>query len=172
MMEILLWVLIALLLALGFLGCFINKVPGPISVFLALLIAKLGLDMPFSWVTVFIVLALAIASMICSKVLVKLAKKMHEYSKKATWGTTIGSIFGLLCIAATGNSSETWVPIVAFVVGLILLPFLLAFLFELANKNGAAVALKSAGAATCAYLADTFLKMAVFAFAIYSIFMQ
>ena len=95
MSTILWWVLIALFLSFGFLGCFISKVPGPIAVVLATLVAKLGLDIDFEWYVVGIVAALAIASMVASKVLVKLVKKLHEYSKRATWGTIIGSIIGL-----------------------------------------------------------------------------
>ena len=49
--------------------------------------------------------------------------------------------------------------------------FVLSFLFELTNKNGAAVALKAATAATCAYLADTCLKLVVFVYALYVMFL-
>ena len=56
------------------------------------------------------------------------------------------------------------------VVALVLVPFVLAFLLELTNKQGAVCALKSAGSATAAYLADTCLKLAVFIYAIYAIF--
>lgn len=56
------------------------------------------------------------------------------------------------------------------VVGLIIIPFVLAFLLELTNKNGAVPALKSAASATAAYFADTCLKLVVFIYAIYAIF--
>lgn len=56
------------------------------------------------------------------------------------------------------------------VVALVLVPFVLAFLLELTNKQGAVCALKSAGSATAAYLADTCLKLAVFIYAVYAIF--
>lgn len=98
MLTILWWVLIALCLCFGFLGCFINKVPGPIAVVIATLLAILCLKIPIEWSTFGIITALAIASMIISKLLVKLVKKLQEYSKRATWGTTIGSIIGLLLV--------------------------------------------------------------------------
>ena len=98
MLTILWWALVALCLCLGFLGCFINKVPGPIGVVIATLLAILCLDIPIEWSTFGIITALAIASMIVSKLLVKLVKKLQEYSKRATWGTTIGSIIGLLLV--------------------------------------------------------------------------
>ena len=170
MMNILWWVLVALCLVFGFLGCFINKVPGPIAVVIATLLAKLCLDIPFEWSAFGIITALAIASMIASKMLVKLAKKMQEYSKRATWGTTIGSVIGLLLVWGTSSADSTALMITMLIVGFIVLPFVLSFLLELTNKQGAPMALKCATSATCAYLSDTLLKLAVFVYAIYVIF--
>ena len=169
-MEILWWVVFALLFSCGFLGCFINKVPGPLAVLLATILGYTALDLPADWGHIGIIAGLVVASMIASKVLVKLAKKMHEFSKRGSRGTTIGSIIGLLLIAGTG-SMETWVILLFAIIGLVILPFGLAFILELTNKNGAAVALKAATAATCAYLADTCLKLVVFVYALYVIFL-
>ncbi len=169
-MEILWWVVFALLFSCGFLGCFINKVPGPLAVLLATILGYTALDLPADWGHIGIIAGLVVASMIASKVLVKLAKKMHEFSKRGSRGTTIGSIIGLLLIAGTG-SMETWVILLFAIIGLVILPFGLAFILELTNKNGAAVALKAATAATCAYLADTCLKLVVFVYALYVMFL-
>lgn len=169
-MEILWWVVFALLFSCGFLGCFINKVPGPLAVLLATILGYTALDLPADWGHIGIIAGLVVASMIASKVLVKLAKKMHEFSKRGSRGTTIGSIIGLLLIAGTG-SMETWVILLFAIIGLVILPFGLAFMLELTNKNGAAVALKAATAATCAYLADTCLKLVVFVYALYVMFL-
>ncbi len=170
MMTFVWWALLALLLALGLLGCFVNKIPGPIAVVLALLVAILALEIDISWGTFAIVLALAIASMIASKVLVKLVKKLHEYSKKASIGTTIGSIIGLGIIAGSSEIESSGLMILLFVVALAIIPFLLAFLLELTNKRGAVEALKSAASATGAYMADSLLKLIVFVYAIKVIF--
>ena len=169
-MTILWWVLVALCLIFGFLGCFINKVPGPIAVVIATLLAKLCLDIPFEWSAFAIITGLAIASMIASKMLVRLAKKMQEYSKRATWGTTIGSVIGLLLVWGTSSADSTALMITMLIVSFVVLPFVLAFLLELTNKQGAPMALKCATSATCAYLSDTLLKLAVFVYAIYVIF--
>lgn len=170
MLTILWWALVALCLCLGFLGCFINKVPGPIGVIIATLLAILCLDIPIEWSTFGIITALAIASMIVSKLLVKLVKKLQEYSKRATWGTTIGSIIGLLLVYSATSSDSKALLITMLIVGFVVLPFVLAFLLELTNKQGALMALKCATSATCAYLSDTLLKLAVFVYAIYVIF--
>jgi uncharacterized protein YqgC (DUF456 family) len=71
---------------------------------------------------------------------------------------------------AGSSNVETWVILLVAVAGLVILPFVFSFLFELTNKNGAAVALKAASAATCAYLADTCLKLVVFVYAVYVMF--
>ena len=170
MLQILWWVLVALCLCFGFLGCFINKVPGPVAVVIATLLAILCLDIPISWGTFAIITALAIASMIVSKLLVKMVKKLQEYSKRATWGTTIGSIIGLLLVWGSSSSDSTALFVTMLIVGFIVLPFTLAFLLELTNKQGAPMALKCAASATCAYLSDTLLKLAVFVYAVYVIF--
>ena len=44
-MEILWWVVFALLFSCGFLGCFINKVPGPLAVLLATILGYTALDL-------------------------------------------------------------------------------------------------------------------------------
>ena len=170
MLTILWWVLIGLCLVFGFLGCFINKVPGPIAVVIATLIAILALDIPIEWSTFGIIAGLAVASMIVSKLLVKLVKKLQEYSKRATWGTTIGSLVGLLLVWGSASADSNALLVTMLIVGFVVLPFVLAFLLELTNKQGAAMALKCATSATCAYLSDTLLKLAVFIYAIYVIF--
>ena len=172
MMIFVWWALLALLLGFGFLGCFINKIPGPLFVVGAMLIAILALEIDVDWVVFGIVTGLAIASIIISKVLVKLVKKMQEFSKRASWGTTIGSIIGLIAIAASSQADSTAVIIPVAIIGFIVVPFCLAFLFELTNRNGAAMALKAATSATCAYLADSFLKLVVFIYAVYVMFLN
>ena len=171
MMTIVWWALLALLLGLGFLGCFINKIPGPLFVVGAMLIAILALEIDLEWGLFGLVTGLAIASIIISKVLVKLVKKLQEFSKRASWGTTIGSIIGLLAIAGSSQSSGATIVFVA-ILGFIVIPFTLAFLLELTNKNGAVAALKCATSATCAYLADSFLKLVVFILAVYFMFLR
>ena len=98
-----------------------------------------------------------------------MVKKLQEYSKRATWGTTIGSVIGMILMLSVGSDS-TALLITMLIVGLVVLPFTLAFLLELTNKQGAPMALKCATSATCAYLSDTLLKLAVFVYAVYVIF--
>ena len=59
MLNLVIWVFVALFLGLGFLSCFINKIPGPILVFLGVLVAQLGLDHGPGWGAVAIIAAIA-----------------------------------------------------------------------------------------------------------------
>ncbi len=158
------WIIVGLFLLLGFLGCFINKVPGPICVVIAVLIAKLAMDLPVSWGIIALIAVLAIASIFAAKKLVQLVKSAQEYSKRAAVGTTIGSIIGL-CVMLGFKSSSTGVLIGIAVVALVLIPFVMALLLELTNKERKGTAMQCAIAATGAYLCDTFLKLVVFVLA-------
>lgn len=164
------WAVIVLLMAIGFWGCFVNKVPGPVFVVLAMLVAMFGCDVNFGWDSIAVVTGLAVGSIVLSKVLVKYVKKMHEFSRRASIGTTIGSLLGLLLCVGVSSVQNAFLVILLVLLFLIGIPFILAFLLELTNKKGATEALLSAGAATCAYLADTCLKLIVFCYAIYAMF--
>lgn len=168
--SIFVWALVVLCLGFGLIGCFINKVPGPISVLVAVLIAKFGLDLNFGWDTIAIVAALAIGSMFLSKVVKSATSKVQEFSKRASWGTTIGSVIGLCTIPSVSKSDSIFSFILMAVLGLVIIPFVLAYLFEFTNKEGNGTVMKRATAATTVYLVDTLLKLVVFAYAVYVLF--
>lgn len=138
MIQILWWALVALSLIFGLIGCFVNKIPGPLFVVIATLIAILCLDIPISWSTFAVIAVLALASMILSKILVKLVRKIQEFSKRGALGTTLGSITGLLIIGSVSSGGEdvsTGTLILVAVIGLVVIPFVLSFLLELTNKR-------------------------------------
>lgn len=169
-MQFLWWALIVLCLGFGFLGCFINKIPGPVGVVIAVLLAYFAVDVRLDGLDLGLIIGLAVVSIILSKVLVKAVKKLHTFSKRGSWGTTIGSFIGLGILCAPVVHDSTVVLILILILGLVIVPFVFAFLLELTNKQGASESLKCAGAATGAYLSDTFLKLVVFAYAIYVLF--
>lgn len=169
-MEIAIWIVVALMLCLGFLGCFINKIPGPILLLIGVVVAQFGLDIP-GWGPVAIVAAIAVTAFILSKVMTRVTKKLQEYSKGASLATTVASLIGLGMVAGCSDAS-TAVVILVFIAGFIILPFLAAFAVESIRQKSAAAGAKSATAATVVYLCDTALKLAAFAYAIYAMFMQ
>ena len=162
------WIIVALFFVLGFLGCFINKVPGPICVVIGVLIAKVAKDLPVSWATIALIAVLAIFSLFAAKKLVQAVKSAQDYSKRAAIGTTLGSIIGLgLMLNFKSSSTITLIGIAA--VALILVPFVLALLLELTSKERKGTAIQCATAATGAYLCDTFLKLVVFVLAVFMV---
>lgn len=169
-MSILEWCIVGLCLIFGFLGCFINKFPGPVCVVIALLVAKYGLDMPFENGTMWGVIAVAIASIFVSKFLTKIARQIHEFSKRGSLATTIGSLVGLAIIFAAKDVESAALILLIIILAMVGLPFVLAYLLELTKKQGNEYALKAATSATATYLADTVLKIGAFYLAIKVIF--
>lgn len=170
-MTILLWTLIVLLLGFGALGCFINKVPGPLAVFLAVVIAKLGPVDKLSLGVVLVVALLAILSFIASKLVKSSIQKLHTFSKRGGWGTTIGSIIGICALGGLMNNTSGFEVFFYIVLCLVVLPFVCSLLLELTTKNAEGNPIKRATAATSVYLVDTMLKLVVFAYAIYYMFL-
>ncbi len=159
-------ILMYLLLGLGFIGCFINKFPGPLLAFIGLLIGKIGIGIPFDWWVLGLVAVLVAASMYTSrKVVPELAKKVAPFTKGAT-GTTLGSIIGLLVIGCAGDSSIGVLGVMAF-IGLAVIPFACAFVFEKTVQKDSSAALASAIGATTVYLANAFLKLIVVVLSVY-----
>lgn len=166
------WIIIGLLLVVGFLGCFINKFPGPVAVLLALILAIVGPELKIGWGAVAVVALLVAASFYITKKIPELVKSFQGYSKKASTGTTIGSIAALVVIGCLVKSLGGS-PVVFAIVSLLMLigiPFVCAYVFELSNKKEGLNPVKSATAATVVYAANTLVKLVIFVYAIYAIF--
>lgn len=159
------------LIGLGVLGCFINKIPGPLMSFIGLLIFVFGTGIDCPWWVIALVALMVVASMVLSKkFLPKVGKLVAEYGKAGSWGTMFGSLFGLaITLAITANEASTAVVVIMLIVSFLLLPYVLAFLLELIVRKSAPAALNAAGGALVAFLVGTMLKLAVCATAIYSV---
>lgn len=143
-----------LLMCLGFLGCFVNKIPGPLFAFIGLLIAKLVADLPISWGIIALCAVLVIASMVVnSKYVPQLAAKLYPYGKGGKWGTFVGSLIGLL-IALKASA-------VFGIIFMLALPYGLAWSFEFMGNKDAKEAGKRAASAFTVYLVSTVIKLAV-----------
>lgn len=170
MMTIVWWSLIALCMFFGFLGCFINKIPSPLAVVIAVLIAKFGVGIKLNWEQIVLVIVMAILCGVVSKLITKFAKNnFYEYSKRASRGTKIGFVIGLCILPSVDASSLTGVMILWLVIDLIVLPVVFAFLLELTTRKGILATLKSAFSAMVVYIADTLTKIVLLAYAIHII---
>lgn len=169
MINFLLFALAFLLIGIGFVGCFVQKVPGPIMAFLGILILyfKVGSDVIG---TEWLILCAAIValSMIVGKYLVpKLGKLVSEYGKGGKVGTVLGAVLSVLILAASGLVETD--PILSIILFLAI-PFVLASLFEIISKKDLAEGIKSGTGAYVTYLANTLLKLAACLISIYAAF--
>ncbi|MBO5250081.1 MAG: DUF456 family protein [Muribaculaceae bacterium] len=168
-MEIACIIIAWLLVALGFLGCFVNKIPGPLLSFLGLVIFAIGCGIKADWWVFVLVGLLVIVSMVVNKKYApKLGALVAPFGKGGSWGTTLGSLIGLCLIAALANGGTT-MAIISIVCAFGVLPYFFAFLFELIAKKSAATAAQAATGAYVTFLVTTMLKLAVCAYSIYAL---
>lgn len=143
-----------LLMCLGFLGCFVNKIPGPLLAFIGLLLAKFAADLPISWGIIALCAVLVVVSMVVNaKYVSQLAAKLYPYGKGGKWGTFIGSLIGLI-IALKASA-------VVGIIFMLALPYGFAWLFEYLGTKDSTESTKRATSAFTVYLASTVIKLAV-----------
>lgn len=169
MLTILLWFLVGTCLILGFIGCFINRFPGPLLVLIASIIARFGLDIEaVTNLTLVVLVGIWIVSIILNKKVVPmLVKKIHDFSGAGNWGCTIGCLIGLpLLVIPDSTVALIYMALITFVI----LPYAFAFVFEIVKRKDAVVASKAAAAAYSVYLASTVFKLLAVVYAIWAIF--
>lgn len=143
-----------LLMCLGFLGCFVNKIPGPLLAFIGLLLAKFAADLPISWGIIILCAVLVAASMVVNaKYVPRLAAKIYPFGKGGKWGTFTGSLIGLI-IALKASA-------VVGIIFMLALPYGFAWLFEYLGTKDSTESTKRATSAFTVYLASTVIKLAV-----------
>ena len=145
------------LLALGFVFCFVGRFPGQILAFAALLIGYFGTDVikyP-DWVVIVSAILVVVSLYIGWKIAPKLGKKVHDYGKASKWGTFVGSLIALLCASSDATLS---------IIMLFVLPFAFAFLFEWFAKKDLAEAAKRPCGGYVVFLASTLLNLLVCVF--------
>lgn len=172
-MEIVLWIVWALLVSVAFVGCFISKFPGPLLAFGAILMVKLAMEpgASISWWNVAVIGILVIISMILNKKIPDWTKKLADYGNAGNIGALIGSIVGLVLMAYILSTVEdTGVSITLVVITFIAVPFLFATIFELISQKKFGAALKSGTGATVVYICNTFIKLFTVAYSVYLVF--
>lgn len=158
------------LISLGILGCFVNKIPGPLLAFAGLLLQVFGCDISVEWWVLALVALLVIASMVVSKKLLpKVGKLVAAFGKAGSWGTTVGSLVGLMLFAACVEDGDAGLVVVMMILAFIVLPYVFAFLFELVARRSAKDGLQAAVGALVTFAAGTVLKLAVCIYVIYAV---
>ena len=159
------------LLGLGLLGCFVYKIPGPILSFIGILVLQFGTDIkPFTTESLIICAVAVILCKILEKQAPKLISKIHTFGKGGKIGCMIGSFIGILLMLSTVESDDGNLIAFMFVIGFLVVPFILSVIGEFISSKDVAIAFKAGVAAWVNYLINTLLQLAVSVYCIYGAF--
>ena len=132
-----------ILMAVGILGCLLPLLPGPPLAFVALLIQQLRTDEPFTSKFLWIWGVVTVVVTALDYIIPVYGTRKYGGSSYGVWGCTIGLIAGI------------WMGPLGIIVG----PFLGAFIGELLAKNNSENALKAAWGSFVGFLFGTLLKL-------------
>ena len=145
-MEILLFITAFALVILGIIGSFLPVIPGPITSWLGLLILHLSNTVPINKSFLIITFTVALLVWVLDYIIPAMGTKQFGGSKYGVIGTSLGLIIGLIA------------PIPG---GIIIGPFMGAFIGELVYQNNSERALKAAFGSFIGFLTSTFIKFIV-----------
>lgn len=147
-MDIFLVIVAALFMLLGIIGSMLPILPGPLTSWIGLLLFHLTDAVPMNWTFLGITLAIAILVWLLDYIIPALGTKKFGGSKAGMIGTTIGLLVAI------------FFPIFG-VFGIIVWPFIGAYVGELLNKSNSDRALKAAFGSFLGFLTSTFIKFVV-----------
>ncbi len=147
-MDIFLVIIAALFMLLGIIGSMLPILPGPLTSWIGLLIFHLTDVVPMNWTFLGITLVIAILIWLLDYIIPALGTKKFGGSKAGMIGTTIGLLVAI------------FFPILG-VFGIIVWPFIGAYVGELLNKSNSDRALKAAFGSFLGFLTSTFIKFVV-----------
>jgi uncharacterized protein YqgC (DUF456 family) len=145
-MDILLIILGVFLILTGVIGSVIPGIPGPPVAYIGLLIQVFKTDNPFTPRFLIIWALITIAASILDYIVPAIGTRKFGGSKRGVWGSIIGLFAGIF-----------FFPPIGLVVG----PFLGAFLGELTGGKETQDALKAGFGSFMGFLAGTTLKLVV-----------
>lgn len=147
-MDIVLFLLGFILVLLGVIGSFLPIIPGPPLSWVGLLLLYLTKAVPNDWTMIVIMGLIALAITALDYIIPAVGTKKFGGSKAGIWGTTIGLLVAL------------FFPVFG-PLGIIIWPFIGAFVGELLNKSNQKTALKAAFGSFLGFITGTFLKFVV-----------
>jgi uncharacterized protein YqgC (DUF456 family) len=152
------WLLIIfgiLLLLLGFLGAIVPGLPGPPLSFIALILLQFTERQPFTENFLIIMGVIMVAVTVLDYIVPIYGTHKMGGSKKGVWGSTIGLIVAIFVLPFLG------IVIGPFgLIGIILGPFVGAYIGEKIDGKESDKALKAAIGSFIGFLAGTFMKFA------------
>lgn len=147
-MDIALLIIGFIFMLVGIIGSFLPVLPGPPISWIGLLLLFLTSAIPQDWWFLGITLAIALFVFAMDYVIPALGTKKFGGTKAGMIGTTIGLLVAL------------FFPILG-IFGIIIWPFIGAFIGEILNKANKKTALKAAFGSFLGFLTGTFMKFLV-----------
>lgn len=147
-MDILLTLIGFLFMLVGILGSFLPVLPGPPLSWIGLLLLHLTNAVPDNWLFLGITLAIALMVFTLDYIIPALGTKKFGGSKYGVIGTTLGLLVAIIF------------PVLG-VFGIIIWPFVGAYVGELLNKTDSKTAVKAAFGSFLGFLTGTFIKFIV-----------
>ena len=150
-----LWIILGIIsLLIGIAGAIIPGIPGPAIAYLSLIFLQLTGKSPFEE-NFLVIMGLIMAGVTVLDYIVPVyGTKKFGGSKRGMWGSTIGLIFGIFILPATGIVLG---PFGLF--GIILGPFLGAYIAETTGGKDSNTAFRAAFGSFIGFLTGTFMKL-------------
>lgn len=145
-MDLLLVSLGFICMIIGIAGSIIPGIPGPPISWIGLLLLYLVSSIPIDYPFLIITFSVAIAVFLADLFIPAYGTKKLGGSRYGVLGSLLGVVFALVF------------PVLGF-LGILIWPFVGAFLGELINKKGQSEALKAATGSFFGFVAGTFLKL-------------
>lgn len=171
-MEIVWIILSFLLMIVGLLGCFIHRLPGPVITFAGILLMNFCTDVQaFSTLSLVICALAVVLCKVLDLYVPRIARLISDYGKAGKWGCVIGSLMGVFVVWPMMNYTETVASkVLILVIGLVVLPFLFAYIGESVSHRSLKTSFRPSLAAFSTYLIGTLLKLSVCLYCIYTAF--
>jgi uncharacterized protein len=139
-----LWLVLGIIImVVGIMGCILPLLPGPPLCYVALLLQQLRSDPPFAAKFLWIWAGITVAVTVLDYVIPLYGTKRFGGSKYGIWGCTLGLIAGF------------WLGPLGIIIG----PFVGAFIGEMIANNNSERALKAAWGSFAGFLFGTLLKL-------------
>jgi uncharacterized protein YqgC (DUF456 family) len=145
-MDVVLIIIGIILLLIGFVGCIIPGIPGPPIAYIGLLIQVFKTENPFSAKFLVIWALVMIAVSVLDYIVPVIGTKKFGGSKRGVWGSIIGLFAGIFFFPP---------------IGLIIGPFLGAFIAELTGGKETESALKAGFGSFIGFITGVALKLVV-----------
>ncbi|MCG8696527.1 MAG: DUF456 domain-containing protein [Bacteroidales bacterium] len=151
--EILLYIAVSIFIIVGFIGCVVPVIPGPVIAYGGMLIGHFFIDaIHFETQQLWIAGVICVGVQVLDQIVPVIGTKKFGGSKYGTWGSIIGLLAGLFVLPALGPFG-----IITILGG----PFLGAYIGEKIGGQDDKKALRAAFGSFLGFVAGTLLKLFV-----------